>query len=157
MGYTFEDTMYSSQPQSDFDIVTASTENADVTSLKTQQTHEHMSCPMSKSPYKSKREPTASKLSKERRKMLMEKHVDLLDWIQCVDDGIVKGNLDEAKEVIKKLDDYADRLQQLLSEKYFNRARTLLLQLKEIEKVIQTDEMDRIRQEVDSYATVNAH
>jgi len=47
-------------------------------------------------------------------------------------------------------------LQNLLNEKYFNRARTLLLQLKEIEKVIQTDEMDRIRQEVDSYASVNA-
>jgi len=108
------------------------------------------------SPYKNKQQSTVRKLTKERRKMLMEKHVDLLDWIQCVDDGIVKGNLDEAQRVIKMLDDYADRLQQLLSEKYFNRARTLLLQLKEIEKVIQTDEMDRIRQEVDSYATVNA-
>ena len=49
------------------------------------------------SPYKNKQQSTVRKLTKERRKMLMEKHVDLLDWIQCVDDGIVKGNLDEAQ------------------------------------------------------------
>ena len=86
----------------------------------------------------------------------MEKHYELLDWIQCIDDGIVKGNLDEAKRIIGVLDNYADRLQNLLSERYFNRAKTLLLQLKEIERVIPTDEMDRIKNEVESYATVNA-
>lgn len=146
-----------SQPLSDINIEIHDSETALQNYRETHPTQGNAQLPMQQATYSKPSKPkTIKQLSKERRKMLMEKHVDLLDWIQCVDDGIVKGNLDEAQRVIKMLDDYADRLQQLLSEKYFNRARTLLLQLKEIEKVIQTDEMDRIRQEVDSYATVNA-
>lgn len=152
MGYTFEDTMYSSQPQSDFDIVTASTENADVTSSKTQQAHEHMRCPMSKSPYKSKKEPTASKLLKERRKMLMEKHVDLLDWIQCVDDGIVKDNVNEARRMVNLLNDYADKLDALIREKFHNRAVTLWKQFQEITASMQDEEIEEIKREVKELA-----
>jgi hypothetical protein len=154
MGYTFEDTMYSSQPQNDFDIVTASTENADadVTSLKTQQAHEHMRCPMSKSPYKRSSVATANKLSKERRKMLMEKHVELLDWIQCVDDGIVKDNVNEARRMVNLLNDYADKLDALIREKFHNRAVTLWKQFQEITASMQDEEIEEIKREVKELA-----
>ena len=152
MGYTFEDTMYPSQPQSDFDIATASTENVDVTSSKTQQTHEHMSCPMSKSPYKRSSVATANKLSKERRKMLMEKYVELLDWIQCVDDGIVKGNVDEARRMVNVLNDYADKLDALIREKFHNRAANLWKQFQEITASMQDEEIEEIKREVKELA-----
>ena len=152
MGYTFEDTMYPSEPQNDFDIVTASTENADVTSLKTQQAHEHMGCPMSKSPYKRSSVATANKLSKERRKMLMEKHVELLDWIQCVDDGIVKDNVNEARRMVNLLNDYADKLDALIREKFHNRAVTLWKQFQEITASMQDEEIEEIKREVKELA-----
>lgn len=147
-----------SQPLSDINIEIHDTDTALQNYRETHPTQGNAQLPMQQATHSKPSKPkTIKQLSKERRKELMEKHYELLDWIQCIDDGIVKGNLDEAQRIIGVLDDYADRLQNLLSEKYFNRARTLLLQLKEIEKVIQTDEMDRIRQEVNSYSTVNAH
>lgn len=154
MGYTFEDTMYSTQPQSDFDIVTASTEDvdADVTSSKTQQAHEHMSCPMPKSPYRRSSVATANKLSKERRKMLMEKHVELLDWIQCVDDGIVKDNVNEARRMVNLLNDYADKLDALIREKFHNRAVNLWKQFQEITASMQSEEIEEIKREVEELA-----
>lgn len=154
MGCTFEDTMYPSQPQSDFDIATASTENKDanVTCMEAQNVHEPIKRQVSKSPYKDKKEPTVSKLSKERRKMLMEKHVDLLEWIQCVDDGIVKGNIDEARRMVNVLNDYADKLDELIREKFHNRAVTLWKQFQEITASMQDEEIEEIKREVKELA-----
>lgn len=146
-----------SQPLSDINIEIHDTETALQNYRETHPTQGNAQLPMQQTTYSKPSKPkTIKQLSKERRKELMEKHYELLDWIQCIDDGIVKGNLDEAQRIIGVFDDYGDRLQNLLSERYFNRAKTLLLQLKEIERVIPTDEMDRIKNEVESYATVNA-
>ena len=146
-----------SQPLSDINIEIHDVPTALQNYRETHPTQGNAQLPMQQATNSKPSKPkTIKQLSKERRKELAEKHYELLDWIQCIDDGIVKGNLDEAQRIIGVLDNYGDRLQNLLSEKYFNRAKTLLLQLKEIERVIPTDEMDRIKNEVESYATVNA-
>lgn len=84
--------------------------------------------------------------------MLMEKHVEVLDWIKCIDDGIVKNNIDEARRMVNVLNDYADKLDALIKEKFYGRAANLWRQFIEITASMQDDEVEKIKKEVEALA-----
>ena len=152
LGQTYEDTMYTTSSQNDMDIASSSTEevNADVTSLEVP--HKHFGCNAPKRQCKGEKSPSFNQITRERRNMLMEKHVEVLDWIQCIDDGIVKNNIDEARRMVNVLNDYADKLDALIKEKFYGRAANLWRQFIEITASMQDDEVEKIKKEVEALA-----
>ena len=155
----------SPQPSSDFDIAAASddeiteeTEESEysVTSMTAEEVQECIHNHPSKSRYKQKQQNTIKKQSRERRKELLERHYEILDWLQCIDDGIVKGDIHEAKKMIDTLDSYADRLHHLLDTVYVDRAKKVYMQLMEIESVLGKEDMEKIRKEVEGCVPIEA-
>jgi hypothetical protein len=153
------------KPRTDFDIVTASseestegTEESDVrvTPMTAQEVQEHLHNQPSKSRYKQKQQDVTKQKKSERKKMLMEKYYEILDWLECIDNGIIKGNVVEAKKIIDTLDDYADRLHKLMDSVYYERAKKVYMQLFEIENVLGKQDMEKIRKEVEAYVPINA-
>lgn len=165
MGYKYEDVMGLTKPRTDFDIVTASseestegTEESDVrvTPMTAQEVQEHLHNQPSKSRYKQKQQDVTKQKKSVRKKMLMEKYYEILDWLECIDNGIIKGNVVEAKKIIDTLDDYADRLHKLMDSVYYERAKKVYMQLFEIENVLGKQDMEKIRKEVEAYVPINA-
>ena len=135
-----------SQPLSDINIEIHDTDTALQNYRETHPTQGNAQLPMQQATYSKPSKPkTIKQLSKERRKELMEKHYELLDWIQCIDDGIVKGSPTEARRMVNKFNDYADRLDALIKEKYVNRAENLLAQFFEITASMQKEEVEEIK------------
>ena len=135
-----------SQPLSDINIEIHDTDTALQNYRETHPTQGNAQLPMQQATYsKPSKSKTIKQLSKERRKELMEKHYELLDWIQCIDDGIVKGSPTEARRMVNKFNDYADRLDALIKEKYVNRAENLLAQFFEITASMQKEEVEEIK------------
>ena len=98
------------------------------------------------SPYKQKQQNTIKQQKSERRKMLLEKHYEVLDWLQSIDDGIVKGDYFEAKKMIALLNDYANRLGNLLDKVYVERAERVLKQLVELQNVLGKEGIKKINE-----------
>ena len=135
-----------SQPLSDINIEIHDIPTALQNYRETHPTQGNAQLPMQQTTYSKPSKPKTSKqLSKERRKELMEKHYELLDWIQCIDDGIVKDSPTEARRMVNKFNDYADRLDALIKEKYVNRAENLLAQFFEITASMQKEEVEEIK------------
>ena len=135
-----------SQPLSDINIEIHDTDAALQNYRETHPTQGNAQLPMQQATYNKPSKPkTIKQLSKERRKELAEKHFELLDWIQCIDDGIVKGSPTEARRMVNKFNDYADRLDALIKEKYVNRAENLLAQFFEITASMQKEEVEEIK------------
>ena len=135
-----------SQPLSDINIEIHDVPTALQNYRETHPTQGNAQLPMQQTTYSKPSKPKTSKqLSKERRKELMEKHYELLDWIQCIDDGIVKDSPTEARRMVNKFNDYADRLDALIKEKYVNRAENLLAQFFEITASMQKEEVEEIK------------
>jgi len=76
--------------------------------------------------------------------------------LECIDNGIIKGNVVEAKKIIDTFDDYADRLHKLMDSVYYERAKKVYMQLFEIENVLGKQDMEKIRKEVEAYVPINA-
>lgn len=165
MGYKYEDVMGLTKPRTDFDIATASSEEATegteesdvrVTPMTAQEVQEHIHNQPSKSRYKQKQQDVTKQMKKARKVELMEKHYELLDWLQCIDDGIIKGDIHQAKKIIDTLDDYASRLHNLMDSVYVERAKKVYMQLMEIENVLGKQDMEKIRKEVEACVPINA-
>lgn len=86
--------------------------------------------------------------------MLLEKHYEILDWLQCIDDGIIKGDYIEAKRMIDTLDGYADKLHTLLDKVYVERAEKVLKQLAELESVLGKEEIKKINEGICAYVPI---
>ena len=68
----------------------------------------------------SRRKRRAEKREKEikaRRLKLTQMHYDIFDWLMCIEDNIVLGNDEEAKDFIKQLNAYTEKLAILLAER----------------------------------------
>lgn len=165
MGYKYEGVIGFPKPQIDFDIATASTEEtieetedseSRVASMTAEEVQEHILNHPSSSRYKQKKQNTIKQLTKARRQELMQKHYEILDWLQCIDDGIIKGDIHQAKKMIDTLDDYAGRLHNLMDSVYVERAKKVYMQLMEIENVLGKQDMERIRKEVEACVPINA-
>ena len=169
MGYTFDDV--AKAPNSDLEVLSAPTdgtvettvetvESANptteepevrVTSMTAEEVQEHIRNHTSSSPYKCKQQNAIKQKKSERKKMLLEKHYEILDWLQCIDDGIIKGDYIEAKRMIDTLDGYADKLHNLLDRVYVDRAEKVLKQLAELESVLGKEEIKKINEGIGAY------
>lgn len=181
MGETFENV--SKAPNSDFEALLAPTEETDneecftehaevddteeeettedteeldfkLNSMTAHDVQEHIQNHPSRSPYKRKQQDTIKQKKSERRKMLMENHYDILDWLQCIDDGIVKGDYMEAKKMINILEDYAAKLHNLLDKVYVERTEKVLKQLAELQAVLGKEEIMRINDSIGAYVPI---
>lgn len=160
MGYKYEGVLGLDEPQTDLAILSAPTDVTEETaelseeptteetteetkksdftfnSMTAEEVQERIQNHRCNSPYKQKQQNTIKQQKSERRKMLLEKHYEVLDWLQSIDDGIVKGDYFEAKKMIALLNDYANRLGNLLDKVYAERAERVLKQLAELQKVL---------------------
>ena len=172
MGYTFDDV--AKAPNSDLEVLSAPTdgtvettveteESANptteesevrVTSMTAEEVQEHIQNHTSSSPYKRKQQNAIKQKKSERKKMLLEKHYEILDWLQCIDDGIIKGDYIEAKRMIDTLDCYADKLHNLLDRVYVDRAEKVLKQLAELESVLGKEEIKKINEGIGAYVPI---
>ena len=169
MGYKYENVVKTSQPKTDLDIVTAPIDEvADeteeyveetatlepefkVNNMTAQEVHERLQKP-SRRYSKQVQQDSIKRKIKERKKELMESHYEILDWLQCIDDGIIKGDVSEARQMVNKLTDYADRLDALMKRKYYDRAVSLLKQFNEITASMQDYEVREIKRKVEELA-----
>ena len=178
MGLSFDEV--SKAPNSDFEIAAASeddyieesedegvfteeteddenaeeTEDSDFTlnSMTAEEVQEHLQNHASRSPYKRKQQNTIKQRKSQRRKELLEKHYEILDWLQCIDDRIVKGTATEARQMVNRLNDYADRLDALIKDRFYDRAVSLLKQFKEITASMDAYEVAEIKRRVEELA-----
>lgn len=130
------------------------TEDSDFTlnSMTAEEVQEHLQNHASRSPYKRKQQNTIKQRKSQRRKELLEKHYEILDWLQCIDDRIVKGTATEARQMVNRLNDYADRLDALIKDRFYNRAVSLLKQFKEITASMDAYEVAEIKRRVEELA-----
>lgn len=174
MGYKYEEVLGFDEPRTDMAILSAPTdaaeetaENTEVSEVPTiegttpqeatmtaQEVQEHLQNHVSHSPYKRKQQNEIKQKKSERKKMLLEKHYEILDWLQCIDDGIIKGDYIEAKRMIDTLDGYADKLHTLLDKVYVERAEKILKQLAELESVLGKEEIMRINDCIGAYVPI---
>ena len=161
MGLSFNEVAKASN--SDFEIAAASeeddedaeeTEDSDFTlnSMTAEEVQEHLQNHASRSPYKRKQQNTIKQRKSQRRKELLEKHYEILDWLQCIDDRIVKGTATEARQMVNRLNDYADRLDALIKDRFYDRAVSLLKQFKEITASMDAYEVAEIKRRVEELA-----
>lgn len=108
------------------------------------------------SPYKRSKSKTTKQLVKARRKELSEKHYELLEWVQCIDDRIIKDTPTEARRMVNVFVDYADRLDELIKEKFHNRAINLHVQFIGITASMQQEEIEEIKRQAEMLAQQNA-
>lgn len=172
MGKTFDNV--SKAPNSEFEALIAPTEETDEeedftedaeeeTTEKTEETdfklnsmtakdvQEHIHNSQSK---RSKQVNPIKQQKKERKRELCAKHYEILDWLQCIDDGIIKGDYFEAKRMIDTLDAYADKLHNLLDKVYVERAEKVLKQLAELQSVLGKEEIKKISENIGAYVPI---
>jgi len=135
---------------------TEDTEESDfkLNSMTAEEVREHIQDDTSKNHYKRKWKKEINQKKSERKKMLLEKHYEILDWLQCIDDGIIKGDYIEAKRMIDTLDGYADKLHTLLDKVYVERAEKVLKQLAELESVLGKEEIKKINEGICAYVPI---
>ena len=170
MGYKYEGVLGLDEPQTDLAILSAPTDVTEETaelseeptteetteetkesdftfnSMTAEEVQERIQNHRCNSPYKQKQQNTIKQQKSERRKMLLEKHYEVLDWLQSIDDGIVKGDYFEAKKMIALLNDYANRLGNLLDKVYVERAERVLKQLVELQNVLGKEGVKKINE-----------
>ena len=176
MGYMYKDVVKTSHPKSDLDIVTAPIDEVideteeymeetaegeeetatvepefKVNNMTAKEVQERLHKP-SRRYSKQVQQDSIKRKIKERKKELMERHYEILDWLQCIDDGIIKGDVSEARQMVNKLTDYADRLDALMKRKYYDRAVSLLKQFNEITASMQDYEVREIKRKVEELA-----
>ena len=153
----------SPQPSSDFDIATASddeiteeTEESDfkLNSMTAEEVQEHIQNHPSKSRYKQKQQNTIKQKKKERKRELVARYSEILECLQDIDDGIYRGDYNQAKRMINILDDYAERLHNLLDKVYVERTEKILKQLAELELVLGKEEIMRINDSIGAYVPI---
>ena len=180
MGYKYEGVLGLDEPQTDMAILTAPTDRTETTelaelseeptteevteeakesgfkqnSMTAEEVQERIQNHRCRSPYKQKQQNTIKQLNSERRKMLLENHYDVLDWLQSIDDGIVKGDYFEAKKMIALLNDYANRLGNLLDKVYVERAQKVLKQLAELQTVLGKEGIKKINESIGAYVPI---
>ena len=135
---------------------TEDTEESDfkLNSMTAEEVREHIQDDTSKNHYKRKWKKEINQKKSERKKMLLEKHYEILDWLQCIDDGIIKGDYIEAKRMIDTLSGYADKLNHLLDRVYVERTEKVLKQLAELESVLGKEEIMRINDSIGAYVPI---
>ena len=155
MGLSFDEV--SKAPNSDFEIAAASeeddedaeeTEDSDFTlnSMTAEEVQEHLQNHASRSPYKRKQQNTIKQRKRERKKELFGRYNEILQCLQDIDEGVFRGDYAQAKRMIGILDDYTDRLHNLLDRVYVERAEKILKQLAELESVLGHEEIQKIRE-----------
>ena len=90
----------------------------------------------------------------ERKKELFGRYNEILECLQDIDDGIYRGDYNQAKRMIKTLDDYADRLNHLLDKVYVERTEKVLKQLAELQSVLGKEEIMRINDSIGAYVPI---
>ena len=180
MGYKYEGVLGLDEPQTDMAILTAPTDRTETTelaelseeptteevteeakesgfkqnSMTAEEVQERIQNHRCRSPYKQKQQNTIKQLNSERRKMLLENHYDVLDWLQSIDDGIVKGDYFEAKKMIALFNSYAERLQNMLDKVYVERAQKVLKQLAELQTVLGKEGIKKINESIGAYVPI---
>lgn len=172
MGETFENVAQT--PNSEFEALIAPTEETDEeegftedaeeeTTEKTEETdfklnsmtakdvQEHIHNSQSK---RSKQVNPIKQKKKERKRELFGRYNEILECLQDIDDGIYRGDYNQAKRMIKTLDDYADRLNHLLDKVYVERTEKVLKQLAELESLIGKEEIMRINEGIGAYVPI---
>ena len=91
---------------------------------------------------------------KERKRELFGRYNEIVECLQDVDDGIYRGDYNQAKRMIKTLEDYADRLHNLLDRVYVERTEKVLKQLAELESVLGKEEIMRINDSIGAYVPI---
>lgn len=176
MGETFENV--SKAPNSDFESLIAPTEETDdeegftedaeneettedteesdfkVNSMTADDEQEHIQDDTSRGHYKRKWKKEINKKKSERKNELFGRYNEILDWLQCIDDGIIKGDVFEARKMIDTLDGYADRLNHLLDKVYVERTEKVLKQLAELQAVLGKEEIMRINDSIGAYVPI---
>ena len=176
MGETFDNV--TKAPNSDFESLIASTEETDdeedytedaeneettedteesdfkVNSMTADDEQEHIQDDDSKGRYKRKWKKEINKKKSERKNELFGRYNEILDWLQCIDDGIIKGDVFEARKMIDTLDGYAERLHNLLDKVYVERTEKVLKQLAELESVLGKEEIMRINDSIGAYVPI---
>ena len=95
-----------------------------------------------------------STLQSERKKELFGRYNEILDWLQCIDDGIIKGDVFEARKMIDTLSGYAERLHNLLDKVYVERAQKVLKQLAELQTVLGKEGIKKINESIGAYVPI---
>lgn len=181
MGYKYEGVLGLEKPQTDLAILSAPTDVTEETaelaelseeptteetteetkesdftfnSMTAEEVQERIQNHRCNSPYKQKQQNTIKQQKSERRKMLLEKHYEVLDWLQSIDDGIVKGDYFEAKKMIALFNSYAERLQNMLDKVYVERAQKVLKQLAELQTVLGKEGIKKINESIGAYVPI---
>ena len=176
MGETFDSV--SKAPNSDFESLIAPTEETDdeegftedaekeettedteasdfkVNSMTADDEQEHIQDDTSRGHYKRKWKKEINKKKSERKNELFGRYNEILDWLQCIDDGIIKGDVFEARKMIDTLSGYADKLNNLLDMVYVERTEKVLKQLAELESVLGKEEIMRINDRIGAYVPI---
>lgn len=181
MGYKYEGVLGLDEPQTDLAILSAPTDGTEETtelaelsevpttketteetkesdftfnSMTAEEVQERIQNHRCNSLYKQKQQNTIKQQKSERRKMLLEKHYEVLDWLQSIDDGIVKGDYFEAKKMIALFNSYAERLQNMLDKVYVERAQKVLKQLAELQTVLGKEGIKKINESIGAYVPI---
>ena len=91
---------------------------------------------------------------KERKRELFGRYNEIVECLQDIDDGIYRGDYNQAKRMIKTLEDYSDRLHNLLDRVYVERTEKVLKQLAELESVLGKEEIMRINDSIGAYVPI---
>ena len=122
--------------------------------MTAEEVQEHLQNHASRSPYKRKQQNTIKQRKRERKKELFGRYNEILECLQDIDEGVFRGDYAQAKRMIGILDDYADRLHNLLDRVYVERAEKILKQLAELESVLGHEEIQKIREGI-AYAAAH--
>ena len=91
---------------------------------------------------------------KERKTELFGRYNEIVECLQDIDDGIYRGDYNQAKRMIKTLEDYADRLHNLLDRVYVERTEKVLKQLSELESVLGKERIMKINDSIGAYVPI---
>ena len=135
---------------------TEDTEETDfkLNSMTADDEQEHIQDDTSRGHYKRKWKKEINKKKSERKNELFGRYNEILDWLQCIDDGIIKGDVFEARKMIDTLSGYADKLNHLLDRVYVERTEKVLKQLAELESVLGKEEIMRINDKIGAYVPI---
>ena len=173
MGETFENVAQA--PNSEFEALIAPTEETDeeedstkdaeegetteeteetdfkLNSMTAKDVHEHLNSGRYK---RSKQVNPIKQKKSERKKELFGRYNEIVECLQDIDDGIYRGDYNQAKRMIKTLDDYSDRLNHLLDKVYVERTEKVLKQLAELQSVLGKEKIMRINDSIGAYVPI---
>lgn len=168
MGETFENVAQT--PNSEFEALIAPTEETDEeedstkdveegeTTEETEETDFKLNSMTTKDAHENTRirkwKKEINQKKSERKKELFGRYNEILECLQDIDDGIYRGDYNQAKRMIKTLDDYADRLNHLLDKVYVERTEKVLKQLAELQSVLGKEEIMRINDSIGAYVPI---